>query len=86
MEQTSQTNYLINVGDMRHTGPLIYGVLHPQPRGVNLSSEVIDSRHVSLPDGHAAWVNTSASGRLTIEQAEAFVELIQRAIEDAKGR
>lgn len=55
-------------------------------REMNVSSEVIDNQHEILPNGRAIWVNTSASGRLTIEQAEAFVKVIERAIEDAKSR
>lgn len=55
-------------------------------RGVSLCLEVVDSRHEALPNGHTIWVNTSATGRLTIEQAEAFVEMVHLAIAEAKRR
>ena len=53
---------------------------------MGVRSEVVDNRHESLPNGRTIYVNTTVSGRLTIEQAEAFVGLIQLAIDDAKQR
>lgn len=53
---------------------------------MGVRSEVIDNRHEALPNGRTIYVNTTASGRLTIEQAEAFVGMIQLAIDDAKQR
>jgi len=58
--------------------------IHKQ--GVSLCSEVVDNRHEALPNGRTIWVNTSATGRLTIEEAEAFVEMVQVAIAEAKRR
>lgn len=54
--------------------------------GMSVRSEVVDNRHEALPNGRTLSINTCATGRLTIEQAEAFVEMIQRAIDDAKQR
>lgn len=51
-----------------------------------VSSEVIERPARTLPKECRATINTSASGELTIDQAEAYVEMIQRAIEDAKCR
>lgn len=85
MQEDNPTNYLITVGTYG-TEDYSFTEYSIRNREVNLSSEVIDTRHESLPDGRAIWVNTSASGRLTVEQAEAYVEMIQRAIEDAKSR
>lgn len=54
--------------------------------GMSVRSEVVDNRHEALPNGRTLYINTCATGRLTIEQAEAFVEMIQHAIDDAKRR
>lgn len=53
---------------------------------LTLYAEVVDNRHEALPIGHTVWLNTPAAGRLTGEQAEAFVEVIQQAIAEAKRR
>lgn len=85
MQEDNPTNYLITVGTYG-SEDYSFTEYSIRNREVNLRSAVIDTRNESLPGGRGIWVNTSASGRLTIEQAEEFVKLIERAIEDAKDR
>lgn len=51
---------------------------------MRVGSDINIERHEALPGGREVRINTSATGSLTIEQAEAFVEMVQRAIEEAK--